>query len=464
MRATPLICIVATEDANRDIAEAMCNALCDLAGDELQIDLAPLPVDDVCCDILIPIVDASSCADTADGIRRLQESSRFCNVLPLTVSLSQEQISVLLQAGACDFVTAPLDEEAFVPRVKRILGLLPQKEEKDVRGLLSPKLKDMIGSSPAFRRSLAMLPAIAGYDAGVLILGETGTGKEVYARAVHYMSSRAAKPWVALNCGAVPTELLESELFGHVRGAFTHAVAARAGLVREAEGGTLFLDEIDSMPLAAQSKLLRFLQEMEYRPVGGDKVYRADVRIIAASNQDLPALAERGVFRRDLYFRLSVLTVALPPLRERREDIPELARHFVDHFRHRAGRPPLSIAPQALKHMLAYDWPGNVRELKHVIERAVLMAGSVTLQAEDLQLDVRTDVEAETESLCAAKARMIATFENDYIRRLLATCNGNITHAAQAAGKNRRAFFELMRKYDIDPGCFRGSPSSSIQC
>lgn len=464
MRATPLSCIVATEEANRDIAEAVCSALRHLAGDELQIDLAPLPVDDVCCDILIPIVDASSCVDIADGIRRLHGSSRCCSVLPLTVSLSQEKISALLQAGACDFITAPLDEDAFVPRVKRILGLLPQKEEQDVRGLLSPKLKDMIGNSPAFRRSLAMLPAIAGYDAGVLILGETGTGKEVYARAVHYMSSRAAKPWVALNCGAVPTELLESELFGHVRGAFTHAVAARAGLVREAEGGTLFLDEIDSMPLAAQSKLLRFLQEMEYRPVGGDKVYRADVRIIAASNQDLPTLAERGVFRRDLYFRLSVLTVALPPLRERREDIPELARHFVDHFRHRAGRPPIGFAPQALKGMLAYDWPGNVRELKHVIERAVLMASSATLQAEDLQLDVHTEAEAEMESLCAAKARMIAAFENDYIRRLLATCNGNITHAAQAAGKNRRAFFELMRKYDIDPGCFRGSPSSSVQC
>jgi two-component system, NtrC family, response regulator GlrR len=466
MRMDSFTCVVAACNAYSDVAESVCAALRSMNDQRLLTRIVSLPVDNEDCDVLIPIVDKSYCSCIVDDIRRTHKTHPACSVIPVVLSLSQEQISSLLQAGSCDFTASPLDSEALIVRVRRALGLMPLRtdnEVRDVRDMMSPKLKELVGSSPAFMRPLSMLPMIAGYDAGVLILGETGTGKEVYARAIHYTSARAAQPWVAVNCGAVPTELLESELFGHVRGAFTHAHAARAGLVREAEGGTLFLDEIDSMPLAAQSKLLRFLQEMEYRPVGGDKMYRADVRIIAASNQDLPALAERGAFRRDLFFRLGVLTVTLPPLRERREDIHELARYFIEHFGRRSGRPRLGLSPQALKQLLAYDWPGNVRELRHAIERAVLMGTNSVLQPEDLQLTAHSAMPASAdESLCVAKARMIAAFETDYIQRLLATCNGNITRAAQAAGKNRRAFFELMRKYGIDPVRFRSPHSSHI--
>jgi two-component system, NtrC family, response regulator GlrR len=455
---TPFSCIVAASDANLAYAyKALCGI--DEASIELQAEALPLHGG---CDVLIPVVDAPRCAELAADIGRMHRAHPGCSMIPLVNGLSQEQLSSLLHAGACDFVTLPLDKDALAIRVRRALGLMPTAAGPAARELATPSHKELLGSSPAFMKALTMLPMIAGYDAGVLILGETGTGKEVYARAVHRQSSRAARPWVAVNCGAIPIELLESELFGHVRGAFTQAHAARGGLVREAEGGTLFLDEIDSLPLAAQSKLLRFLQEREYRPVGSDKVLRADLRVIAASNQDLPALVERGSFRRDLFFRLSILTVTLPALRERREDLRELALHFMHHFAALAGRDMRGLAPQALKQLLAHAWPGNVRELRHVIERAVLMGKTSTLQADDLQLNPST-LRAQTadESFCSAKSRVVVAFEIDYIQHLLGVCEGNITRAAQVAGKNRRAFFELIRKHQIDPALFRSSQTSS---
>ncbi|MBC7701050.1 MAG: sigma-54-dependent Fis family transcriptional regulator [Massilia sp.] len=319
----------------------------------------------------------------------------------------------------------------------------------------SPALRELVGSSPAFVKQLAMLPTIAGCDAGVLILGETGTGKEVCARAIHYTSARATRPMVAVNCGAIPSDLLESELFGHVRGAFTSAHATRSGLVREAEGGTLFLDEIDSLPLPAQAKLLRFLQDMEFRPVGGDSVLKANVRVIAACNQDLAGLVERGLFRRDLFFRLHVLTVLLPPLRDRAEDICTLALRFLQQFSAQSGRPPIGLSPQAVKRLLAHDWPGNVRELKHVIERAVLLAQGSSIQPDDLQLQAIDANSGGEESFHDAKTRIVDAFERGYLERLLAAHGGNITQAAEVAQKNRRALFELIRKHGICAERFR---------
>lgn len=459
MQGKPYSCLVAASTANLPIAQALAVVLAQLA--EVSVRVDTLEAEERDCDLYLPVTAPPDCGLILSRLRALQRLRPGACVVPLAVGLGEAELASLLSAGACDFLCYPPDACAIAVRVQRALGMVPQRADGAVRAMMSPRLKELLGSSPAFMKPLSMLPTLAGYDAGVLILGETGTGKEVYARAIHYSSSRAAGPWVAINCGAVPIDLLESELFGHVRGAYTHAHVARTGLVREAEGGTLFLDEIDSMPLAAQSKLLRFLQEMEYRPVGADKVLRADVRIIAASNQDLPAMAERGSFRRDLYFRLSVLTVSLPPLRERREDIGELAQHFIEHFCRRAAKAPLRLAPRTLQYMLAYSWPGNVRELRHSIERAVLMGQYPALQPEDLQLPLPGTPAAgiADEPLGAAKARVVAAFEMDYIRRLLATYNGNITHAAHAAGKNRRAFFELMRKYDIHSVHVPASPA-----
>jgi DNA-binding NtrC family response regulator len=313
----------------------------------------------------------------------------------------------------------------------------------------------LIGSSPKFLEQCDRLAMYAGCNATVLIVGETGTGKEIFAQALHYTSARAPYPWIAVNCGAIPNDLIEDELFGHVRGAYTTAHASRRGLVKEAEGGSLFLDDVDCLPLAAQSKLLRFLQEREFRAVGSNTVERADVRVIAASNRDLVQSVRRGDFRQDLYFRLNVLPLALPALRERREDIPALAEHFVRHFARELKRPIQGISAGALSRMLTHDWPGNVRELQHVIERAVLLANGSMLESRDIDCGQPPDESSASASFRSLKAQVIENFERGYIEQLLGASGGNVSEAARAAGKNRRAFFELMRKYRIAPETFR---------
>ncbi|RDZ29283.1 sigma-54 interaction domain-containing protein [Lysobacter silvisoli] len=329
----------------------------------------------------------------------------------------------------------------------------------------TPHIRGFLYASDACARIAQRLPVIAGSDSSVLIVGETGTGKEICAQALHYLSRRADGPWVAVNCAAVPVELIESELFGHVKGAFTTAHSSRHGLVKEAEGGTMFLDDIDCLPLLAQGKLLRFLQQQEYRPVGCNTVQRSDVRVIAASNRDLRVMVKQNAFRQDLYFRLNVLPVALPPLRERREDIALLAEHFVRQFDQARGGDGRRLSAQALQKLLAYDWPGNVRELRHVIERSVLLAAGARIEADDIAIDPALDADAQAEapdpageSFQAAKKRVVERFERQYIETLLALHHGNLTHAAHAAKKNRRAFFELVRKHQIDTRRFNDSP------
>ncbi|KRA14731.1 MULTISPECIES: sigma-54 dependent transcriptional regulator [unclassified Lysobacter] len=322
----------------------------------------------------------------------------------------------------------------------------------------SPHIRGFLYASDACAKVAERLPVIAGSDSSVLIVGETGTGKEICAQALHYLSRRSAGPWVAVNCAAVPVELIESELFGHVKGAFTTAHSSRHGLVKEAEGGTMFLDDIDCLPLLAQGKLLRFLQQQEYRPVGCNAVQRSDVRVIAASNRDLRVLARQNSFRQDLYFRLNVLPIALPPLRERREDIALLAGHFVHQFdQAHGGGDGRRLTAEALQKLLAHDWPGNVRELRHVIERSVLLATGDSIGADDIDIDPDLDADADAgsgelagESFQSAKKRVVERFERQYIETLLALHHGNLTHAAHAAKKNRRAFFELVRKHQID--------------
>ena len=452
-------CIVVAAEAQGALAMSLCASIQAQAGAQFRVDVRSLPLLVQAGDLVLPIVAPTLFAQLASDIARWRTQRPDCSVLPVTVGLSHDQLLGLLSAGAFDFITAPCDRAALLARLQRAAGLMPASA-LPLRQMLAPALRDMVGSSPVFIKQLALLPTLAGCDAGVLILGETGSGKEVYARAIHYTSARSTRPLVAVNCGAIPAELLESELFGHVRGAFTNAYHSRAGLVREAEGGTLFLDEIDSLPLPAQAKLLRFLQDMDFRPVGGDTLLHADVRVVAASNQDLPALVEQGSFRRDLFFRLNVLTVTLPPLRERAEDICALALLFLQQFASQFKRPTLGLSPQAVKRLLAHNWPGNVRELKHVMERAVLMAATSTIQADDLQLPLHDGVHDADESFRAAKSRLVDSFERCYIQRLLVSSNGNITQAAQMAKKNRRAFFELIRKHGISAERFRDAADS----
>lgn len=451
-----LTCFVLAGDAHQALGRTLHELIATHAADLFAVELRGLPLPEAECDLLVPVVDATNVDQVLASIATWRAQRRPCVVLPLVVALPLPRLLDLFAAGAFDFVTAPFDADALLARLRRAVGAVPALHTlAQIAQVQTPALRELVGSSPAFVKQVALLPTIAGCDSGVLILGETGTGKEVFARAIHYTSARANRPMVAVNCGAIPPELLESELFGHVRGAFTSAHATRSGLVREAEGGTLFLDEIDSLPLPAQSKLLRFLQDMEFRPVGGDSVLKADVRVIAACNQNLSQLVDRGLFRRDLFFRLHVLTIQLPPLRERAEDICALALRFVQQFAAQSRRPPLGLSPQAAKRLLTHDWPGNVRELKHVIERAVLLARGPAIQVDDLQLQRMEANPDSDESFQAAKNRMVDAFERGYIERLLAASGGNITQAAEVAQKNRRALFELIRKHGISAERFR---------
>ena len=367
----------------------------------------------------------------------------------------------LMASGAYDYVAIPFAPEELVARMRRALGAVPTQTRAAPQRSPRVRIPNFVYASEAMGRLAARLPMIAGCPANVLILGETGTGKEVCAQAVHYLSARSSRPWVAVNCGALPVELVENELFGHVKGAYTTAHASHSGLVREAEGGTLFLDDVDCLPLAAQAKLLRFLQEGEFRPVGSNTVLRSDVRVIAASNGGLNSLATQGRFRLDLYFRLNVLNLSLPPLRERSDDIPVLALHFMQQFSRQFNRAIAALSPSALRKLFAHNWPGNVRELKHVMERAVLMCNAPMLLADDIEIDLGSVAPDGEDCFRAAKARVIENFERGYLENLLAAHRGNVAHAAKAAQKDRRAFFELMRKHKIAPPAL---PSHSRRC
>src|SRR5262249_47639354 len=298
------------------------------------------------------------------------------------------------------------------------------------------------------------LPVIARCDASVLILGETGTGKELCARSIHYLSPRASKPFVPVNCSAIPVELVENELFGHEREAFTGASSSRPGLITEADGGTLFMDEIDCMPLLAQVKLLRFLQEKEYRPLGSMRRRHADVRVMAATNIDLEEAVRTGKLRHDLYYRLNVIPLMLPPLRERPGDIPVLARHFLAKYSSEFDKRTTDLSPAAMQMLMLHQWPGNVRELEHVIERATVMCQHQIIGPDDIGLPLRKAAAAGT-SFQEMKATMIAQFERTYISGLLRIHQGNVSKAARAAQKDPRALRQLIRKHKIDVMTFR---------
>jgi two-component system response regulator GlrR len=323
--------------------------------------------------------------------------------------------------------------------------------------------ENLIGVSEPFSRVLRKIPRLASSDATVLITGETGTGKEVVAKAIHENSNRHERPFIPVNCGALPEDLVENELFGHARGAYTGAANSGKGLLAEAEGGTLFLDELNSLSLSAQAKLLRFLQNREYRVLGSTRLLHADVRIVAATNVDLGKEISAGNFRADLYHRLHVLSVEMPPLRQRREDVPLLAEHFAQFFAGRYNREEICFHPDALAAMQRHDWPGNVRELQSVIERAVLLASDRELREDDIGLprpDPNVTGSAGDEAAPAhvptghevfreAKERMVRQFERSYLVQVMAAVDGNVSRAARLAGMQRRDFQRLLRKHDV---------------
>ena len=406
--------------------------------------------------LVILVLAAGQLPEACELLRALERAGRRAAPVIVAAETCEPGVMLrLLQNGASDFITPPVSPAATLPRVWR---LLEQSARRDITQALKEKigLKRLVGQSSNFLAEIKKIPLVARCDGRVLITGETGTGKELCARAIHYLSPRRTKPFVPVNCGAIPVELVENELFGHERGAFTGANAAQPGLIQEAEGGTLFLDEIDCLPLLAQTKLLRFLQEREYRPLGSARTRGADVRVIAAANVGLEEAVQAGRMRSDLYYRLNIVPLVLPPLRDRREDIPLLAQHFLAQYAAEFARPFTGLAPDALGKLVLYHWPGNVRELEHAIERAVMLCETPPLLAgANISLPGDEFFAPDEESFRQAKARVVAQFERSYIQRLLLSCHGNIAEAARAARKDRRAFWQLIRKHRIDVGRFK---------
>jgi len=389
-------------------------------------------------------------------IRSVVARSPLLPVILVVDSCEPADLIEVLKLGVSDFVTSPLRPVDVVPRALRLLDQARLKREPVIAIKERIGLKQIVGECPAFVSVINQFPMVAGCDASVLLLGETGTGKELCARAIHYLSPRARKPFTPVNCGAIPSDLVENELFGHESEAFTGASSRRAGLIQETDGGTLFLDEIDCLPLLAQVKLLRFLQDREYRPLGAGRNSYADVRVIAASNGDLAEAVRTGRLRRDFYYRLNTIQLLLPPLRDRQEDIPLLAEHFLRKYSDRFNKLISGYSAAAMRMLARYSWPGNVRELEHVIERAVVITRDQMVGQGSISLPAETGSEA-VESFRDRKARMVAEFEKSYIEGLLKTAGGNITRAAEAARKDRRALRLLIRKHKIDVKTFKAT-------
>jgi two-component system response regulator HydG len=405
--------------------------------DEADFDL-------VLCDIEMAGMDGFELC------RRVGDARPGLPVVMVTGQNSMDSAVAALRAGAYDFVLKPVDEVslgACVGRAgrARMLQLEVGRLRRQVEN--SRPLDDVVGMSSAMRRVFEMVGRAAPTDASVLIEGETGTGKELVARALHTRSLRANGPFVAINCAAVPANLIESELFGHARGAFTDAKNAREGLFVQANGGTLFLDEIGELPMEVQPKLLRALQERKVRPLGSNSEISFDARILAATNRDLETRVEERQFRQDLYYRINVLKIQLPPLRERGADVLALAQHLLDRI---APNRKLSVSPEAAHKLMGYDWPGNVRELENCMERAAALASSEQIVVQDLPEKVRAH-RADRVMVCAEDASELVTFdelERRYIRRALKMLRGNKSRTAELLGLDRRTLYRKLERYE----------------
>jgi DNA-binding NtrC family response regulator len=395
-------------------------------------------------------------------LKRLQTLNLSIPVIMISGLNSVDTAVEAIRHGAFDYITKPINPQVLSARIHRAMRMSEILHQNwALRRMAIPPegFETLIGVSPALQDVLRLVKDVAPVRSTVLIAGETGTGKELLARAIHNLSPEHDQPYQVVDCTRFPEGMIESELFGHVKGAFTGAVADKMGLLELADGGSVFLDEIVDLPLALQAKLLRVIEEGEVRPVGGTRSKKIDVRFIAATNRDLEACVNRGEFRKDLFYRLNVVTLRVPPLRDRVEDIPLLARHFLVQFAREFGKAVTDLHPSAVTELVAYKWPGNIRELRNVIERAVMLCAGDRLTSKELAplLPSVTEGSAATDGLVGeeylrlpyseAKEKVLEAFTLRYIKGKLAAHGGNVTRAAQDSGVPRQHFQQIMKRY-----------------
>jgi two-component system, NtrC family, response regulator GlrR len=402
-----------------------------------------------------------------DGLALFEEIRSTRSTLPVILLTAHGSIPDAVNAtsrGVFGYLTKPFDSQVLLEKIDQALQLSAPgggDDTADSRASGGPPeewLAGMVFRSSRMAELVAEARMVAASDASVLIRGESGTGKEVLARAIHLASPRARGPFVAINCGAIPEQLLESELFGHVKGAFTGAGNARVGLFQAANGGTLFLDEIGDMPLALQVKLLRVLQERAVRPVGAIHTEPVDVRLLSATHRDLDVAMAEGQFREDLYYRLDVVSLTLPKLKERREDIPPLAAHFVGQVAAKYGKVVHGFAPDALEALATAAWPGNVRQLYNVVEQSCALTTTPLIPLALVKRALRLPA---LEALTYGEAKQ--RFERNYLVQLLKLTEGNVADAARIAERNRTEFYRLLQKYDLTPAMFRSDGESATE-
>jgi len=390
----------------------------------------------------------NECDEGMAALSDILGSDRSAKVIVVSGQNEKQNAIQAVGAGAYDFLCKPVEMEALKFLLRRCIHVVDlEKEYRQLQQRQRPEVfEDMLGTSPQMQSVFSFIRKVAGTNVSVLLLGESGTGKEMAAAAIHRRSGRKDGPFVAINCNAIPENLLESELFGHEKGAFTGAHIQRKGLLETASGGTLFLDEIGELPPAIQVKLLRFLQEQRFQRVGGRQEIQVDTRLVAATNADLKQMIDDGKFREDLYFRLAVVTIRLLPLRERGDDIMFLAREFLQRYDAQERRRKLVFAPDALNAMTRHSWPGNVRELQNRVQRGVIMAGGSRVKAKDLELDGQKAASAWAGATLKQAREQV---ERDMVQQALKRHSGRITAAAADLGISRPTLYELMEKLSI---------------
>jgi two-component system, NtrC family, response regulator GlrR len=394
-----------------------------------------------------------------DGITLMERLLKIQPNLPVIILTAYGTIARAVEAtkkGAYDFLTKPFDAKDLLHRLEKALEVRRLKVEVDrLRTLVRERYSfdNIIASSEKMQQLLCQVAQIAPTDSTVCLYGESGTGKELIAKAIHTSSSRSRGPFIAINCGAIPEGILESELFGHVKGAFTGAIKPKKGLMEQADGGTLLMDEVAELSPALQVKLLRVLQEYEFYSVGGVTPIKVDIRVVAATNQDLLKAIREGKFREDLYYRIHVIPIYLPPLRDRPEDIPLLAQHFLRKFSNEMNKSIPGFSPESMQCLMLHRWPGNVRELANVVERAAALTTHGAITPDHLLLGREESRGGRHTVQPLNEAR--EDFERAYLFQVLTATGGNVSRAASVAGRYRAEFYKLLRKYDLDPDAFR---------